>query len=178
MKHLMSAAIISLVAFAALADTSSPYAGEQAREIKALSPQQIEGYLSGDGMGYAKAAELNRYPGPRHVLDLADELELTPAQRRQTQAIFEAMKDRAEALGVQVVDKERALDRQFASGEIDPTHLRTLLSDIGALEAQIRYTHLAAHLEQKALLSPHQVRMYDRLRGYGTGHGRGGHHGH
>lgn len=27
-------------------------------------------------MGYAKAAELNRHPGPMHVLELADQLKL------------------------------------------------------------------------------------------------------
>jgi len=38
----------------------------------ALSVEQIEQYRAGAGMGYAKAAELNRYPGPMHVLELAD----------------------------------------------------------------------------------------------------------
>jgi hypothetical protein len=68
----------------------SPYAGEEARAIKALSDQEIEAYLSGQGMGYAKAAELNSYPGPKHVLELARELGLTPAQEEQTLTIHAA----------------------------------------------------------------------------------------
>ena len=36
----------------------------------------VQSYLSGAGMGYAKAAELNRHPGPMHVLELADQLKL------------------------------------------------------------------------------------------------------
>ncbi len=32
-------------------------------------------------MGLALAAELNGYPGPAHVIELADSLELTEAQR-------------------------------------------------------------------------------------------------
>lgn len=39
-------------------------------------------------MGFAKAAELNSYPGPKHVLDLGDRLKLTTQQRQQVQAIF------------------------------------------------------------------------------------------
>jgi hypothetical protein len=36
----------------------SQYAGEESREIKALTTQEVEGYLHGMGMGLSKAAEL------------------------------------------------------------------------------------------------------------------------
>src|SRR5512140_1710908 len=52
---------------------TSPYAGEEKREIKSLSADVIEQYNQGEGMGMAKAAELNHYPGPRHVLMAADQ---------------------------------------------------------------------------------------------------------
>jgi hypothetical protein len=48
-----------------------------------LSQTDIESLQNGTGDafgGMAKLAELNGYPGPRHVLDLANELELTPNQ--------------------------------------------------------------------------------------------------
>jgi Spy/CpxP family protein refolding chaperone len=175
-KHLVLAVIMSIVAIAAAAHTESPYMGQETRDIKALSPQDIDDYLNGRGLGYAKAAELNHYPGPRHVLDLAHTLALTPEQTRQTQAIFEAMHAQAVALGRQLVAKEEALDRQFADGSIDAGSLQALLSDIGGLQAAIRYTHLAAHLEQKAVLTTHQVQLYDQLRGYGAAHGQGHRH--
>jgi hypothetical protein len=54
------------------APSEAPYAGHQERPIKALAPEEVAGLLGGEGMGYALAAELNHYPGPRHVLDLAD----------------------------------------------------------------------------------------------------------
>ena len=50
-----------------------PYAGMQARPIKALSEQQVADLAAGRGMGLALAAELNGYPGPSHVLELADD---------------------------------------------------------------------------------------------------------
>src|SRR5215813_11607840 len=156
---------------AAAADTESPYMGQETREINALSQQEIDDYLNGRGLGYAKAAELNHYPGPRHVLDLANKLALTREQTRQTQAIFETMKAQAVALGKQLVEKEKELDRQFANGSIDTVSLHALLSDIGVLQAKIRYAHLVAHLEQKALLTKHQVQLYDQLCGYGAVYG-------
>ena len=178
MKNLVFGVIVSLVAVAAAANVESPYVGQETREIKALSQQEIDDYLNGRGLGYAKAAELNHYPGPRHVLDLANKLALTQEQTRQTQAIFETMQAQAVALGKQLVEKEKELDRQFANGSMDAVSLHALSSDIGVLQAKIRYAHLVAHLEQKALLTKHQVQLYDQLRGYGAAHGNGHSHSH
>jgi Spy/CpxP family protein refolding chaperone len=175
-KNLVFGVIVSLVAVAAAANAESPYVGQETREIKALSQQEIDDYLNGRGLGYAKAAELNHYPGPRHVLDLASKLALTQEQTRQTQAIFETMQAQAVALGKQLVEKEKELDRQFANGSMDAVSLHALSSDIGVLQAKIRYAHLVAHLEQKALLTKHQVQLYDQLRGYGAAHGQGHRH--
>lgn len=167
-----------LAAAATLAAEPSPYAGDVSRTIKSLSPDEVDGYLAGGGMGFARAAELNGYPGPRHVLDLAGPLELDDAQRARTQALFDAMQARASALGADLVARERELDRLFAGGTIDARSLERLVAEIGALQAQIRLAHLATHLEQKAILTPHQVMTYDRLRGYGGGgHAHGHAHG-
>ena len=46
---------------------------------------------------------------------------------------------------------------------IDAGSLERLAVEIGTLRARIRLVHLATHLEQKALLTPHQVMTYDRL---------------
>lgn len=167
MRNWIVGGVFGAVAVVTMAATESPYVGEDARQIKALSQQQIDDYLQGRGLGYAKAAELNHYPGPRHVLDLADELELTPEQVSRSTAIFETMQAQAAALGRQFVEHEQALDRAFANDAVDADSLRARVLKLGALQAQIRYTHLVAHLEQRAVLSDHQVRVYDRLRGYG-----------
>ena len=164
------AAAAAAIAVAALAHAESPYVGQEAREFKALSQQEIEDYLNGNGQGYAKAAELNQYPGPRHVLELARQLALTEEQAARTQAVFDVMKARASLLGTQLVEKERELDQRFASGAIDADSLEALLSEIGDLQASIRLEHLSAHLEQKALLTRHQIQLYEQLRGYGTSH--------
>lgn len=146
----------------------APYAGEQQRGIKALSDGDIAALLNGEGMGMAKAAELNGYPGPAHVLTLAAELSLTTPQRRQVQAIFDRMSAAARPLGAEIVERERRLDRLFAARDITADRLSAETAAIGDLSARLRSVHLAAHLETRALLNPEQIAAYQKLRGYGA----------
>lgn len=162
------------IAFAVLSWTSpvvagravSAYAGQEAREIKSLSAEEIRAYLAGEGMGFAKAAELNRYPGPKHVLELADKLELTEDQRRDTQAIFDAMKSEATRLGKRFVDLEVQLDSLFAGGRITPIELEEHVQKLAAVRGMIRIAHLKAHLAERKILTAEQIQKYDALRGY------------
>ncbi len=146
----------------------SPYAGDQSRQIKSLSEVEIEAYLNGRGMGLARAAELNSYPGPMHALELAEQLQLSEAQRRETQRIFNAMRVEAVRLGRQVVEREAELNRLFAGGEVNTRNLQTTAEEIARLQGQLRVAHLRAHLEMRRVLSATQIRMYDELRGYGS----------
>jgi Spy/CpxP family protein refolding chaperone len=160
--------ICSQLAFAAETRTLSPYADQRDRAIKALSPEEIDGYLQGKGMGLARAAELNGYPGPRHVLDLADQLGLTDAQRQATDAVFAAMQAEARQKGRELVEQERSLDQLFAERAVSPESLRKSLDRIGVLQGQLRAAHLQAHLQEAAILSAEQNAHYEVLRGYGA----------
>ena len=146
--------------------TTSPYAGQEQRTIKALSDQDIRELLDGRGMGLAKAAELNSYPGPLHVLQLADQLGLSDAQRKATESLYANMRERALSIGRQIIDAERALDRAFADGRIDPAMLRSQVDAIAILQGNLRVVHLETHLAQRSLLTPEQISRYDVLRGY------------
>lgn len=149
-----------------MANGQSPYADAASREIKALSEQEADGLLAGRGMGQAMAAELNGYPGPKHVLDLAIKLDLTASQREAAERLFSAMQEEARALGVELLEAERELDRMFASGEAEAAGIRAQLQRIGSLRAELRFTHLSAHLRQLDILDDEQVNRYKRLRGY------------
>src|SRR6266705_6002469 len=87
-----SLAIIVASTANSMAQTASPYAGQQQRTIKALSDQDIGDLLEGRGLGLAKAGELNSYPGPLHVLQLADQLGLSDAQRTATTSLQAMMR--------------------------------------------------------------------------------------
>ena len=162
--------LLLLASFSFVSAAQSPYAGHDRREIKSLSEADVDGYLAGSGMGYAKAAELNHYPGPKHVLELATVLALSEQQLAQTGIIYKTMQHQAAELGRQMVHKESELDQLFANSTITSELLKNWLAEIAALQAEIRYAHLAAHLEQRAVLSEHQARQYDQQRGYTGGH--------
>ena len=149
------------------ADTPmAPYVGQQTRTIKALSDEDVAALLKGEGMGFAKPAELNGYPGPKHVLDLAVQLKLTADQRQQVQAIFDRMSAAAKPLGAALVERERLLDQLFAKGDITPDRVAAETAGIGKLQGRLRSVHVAAHLETRALLNPDQIALYEHLRGY------------
>jgi Spy/CpxP family protein refolding chaperone len=154
------------IAAPALAQTSTPYAGQQTRAVKAISDEDIAALLKGEGSGMAKAAELNGYPGPAHVLALAKELKLSNEQRQQVQAIFDRMHARAVTLGSEIVERERTLDQQFANSEITGGDVAAETAKIASLQGQLRSVHLAAHLETRPLLDASQLTRYQQLRGY------------
>src|SRR6266404_6922463 len=89
----------------------SGYAGQESRSIKALSQEDTAALRKGEGMGMAKAAELNGYPGPDHVLALARQLSLTEDQLLRTRIIFDRMSAAARPLGDELITHEQTLDR-------------------------------------------------------------------
>ena len=163
---------------AALAQSQQPYTGLETRSIKALSQQQIDDLKAGRGMGLALAAELNGYPGPMHVLELADALHLSAAQRDKIQGLLMAMKAEAIPLGEKLIAEETDLDRQFADKTITATSLTNSVQAIGATQAALRAAHLRYHLATLDLLEPSQIQRYAALRGYSGNqqprHGHGG----
>ncbi|WP_146346375.1 Spy/CpxP family protein refolding chaperone [Phaeobacter marinintestinus] len=172
-----SAATFVMLTVATWAGTQ-PYAGQEGREIASLSGADVTALLAGEGWGLAKPAELNGYPGPAHVLELADKLHLTDAQRGEITAIFDGMKAEAQSLGAAYVEAEEHLSRMFRAGHADPDMLSRILADSSDTLAKLRAVHLSAHLETTPILTAHQKAMYQTLRGYGTGSDRSGHGGH
>ena len=150
----------------------APYAGLDAREIKALAPERIEGLRAGEGLGYALSAELNDVPGPLHALEL--DLGLTDGQRAAIEAIRAGMNAEARKHGVALIEAERALDAAFAGRTATPAEVARLTAEAAAIEARLRAAHLNAHLATDPILTPEQRTAYAAARGYG----HGGHAGH
>jgi Spy/CpxP family protein refolding chaperone len=155
----------------------APYAGWDGRAIRALSAAQIEDLQRGRGMGMALPAELNGYPGPLHVLELADQLELTAAQQAEAQRLFGAMQAEAIVLGSQVIAGEAALDRLFATGAATDAAIMAAAVEVGRAQGVLRAHHLRYHVAMRAVLRPHQVMRYQQLRGYAADRPHGGGHG-
>jgi Heavy-metal resistance len=151
---------------AAQTQHEQPYAGLQTREIKALSREQMDDLAAGRGMGLALVAELNGYPGPRHVLELGTQLSLTDEQRSKVQQLFDSMRSEALPLGQKLLSSESDLNRAFVERAITPEKLATMTASIGEMQGKLRDTHLKYHLATAALLNPDQLRRYNELRGY------------
>ena len=162
---------------AAWAQSHQPYAGLQARPVKALSDQQVADLKAGRGMGLALAAELNGYPGPMHVLELAMPLGLSDDQRTKVVELFDAMKREAVPLGERLIAAETALDRQFADKTITASSLSEATRDIALLQGELRLAHLKYHLATLELLTRHQAAQYAILRGYNGARHTPGEHG-
>ena len=146
---LLSAAVVTLLfttgdAVAQTSHSHQPYAALQSRPVKALSEEQIADLRAGRGMGLALGDQLNGYPGPKHVLENADRLGLSPGQRQRTEALFEAMK----------------------AETVTPASLEDATRAIGETQATLRAAHLRYHLAMMEALTPEQVRRYGELRGY------------
>lgn len=151
------------------AGPDNDYVALDDRDIAALSEADVAALLDGEGAGYALAAELNQYPGPKHVLGLAAGLRLEPDQIEATRRVRARMREAAIALGQRLVFLERELDDVFARGIAKLSMVEDLTRQIGIVEAELRSVHLEAHIAMKALMTPHQIVMYDRLRGYDAG---------
>jgi Spy/CpxP family protein refolding chaperone len=187
MRTGLIAATVVLVALGSQAAAESAggtaaYSELRDREIKALSAERVRDLRTGRGAGYALAAELNGYPGPLHVLDLAENLALTPEQRAAVEVLFRAMAAEARPLGARLLERERSLERLFAEGRATPDELRRSVAAAAEAEGALRTTHLRYHIETHRLLTEAQRADYARLRGYSgpsaDGEGRGHRHAH
>lgn len=147
---------------------ASPYAGFETRAIKSLSESDLDELRRGGGWGLALAAELNGVPGPAHLLELRDEIDLSPDQVAAIQAIFDEMQSEAVATGARLIEAEEAIEAAFRAGDLDDERLRALIAEAEAARAELRFIHLSRHLSTPPLLSADQIARYNMLRGYGS----------
>lgn len=146
--------------------------------LRSLSAEEIRSLRDGEGMGLARAAELNGYPGPAHVLEAVRQgkMHLYAEQRQALERIHTAMKVEAQALGQQILALEALLEAGFRAGRMVEADLGRQVEDIGRKRAALRLTHLRAHLLTAGLMSAEQIEHYYQFRGFTTespdrGHG-------
>jgi Spy/CpxP family protein refolding chaperone len=153
----MKAAFVIAVVLLAASAQAQHHSGQQDREKQ---------YLEGAGMGYARPAEMNHFPGPMHVLELADQLKLTGEQRAVTKKLMDAHKTEARALGTELVTAEKELEQLFRGGKVDEAVLARAVRTTAAVEGEYRLLHLETHRRMREILTGEQVKRYDELRGY------------
>jgi len=145
---------------------TSKYIGQENRKIKSLSIDDINELKKGAGWGLAKAAELNGYPGPVHILQMKDKINLTKQQEEKIENIYKSMKEEAIILGTKLIDFEKQLNDKFSNKTISQNDLEQIVSNIEKIRAKLRVVHLATHLKTPEVLSLEQIDLYNKLRGY------------
>lgn len=166
----MRATILAVILAAAPATAQhadAPYAGLDGREVASLSPDDLAELRRGGGWGLALPAELAGVPGPAHLLELAGEIGLDPAQVAAIEAERDAMRAGAIEAGARLIEAERALDAAFRDGPPDEAALRRLVEGAAAARGALRLVHLSSHLAMAEVVRPDQAARYARLRGYG-----------
>jgi len=170
MRIMIALAVLLLVTLPTLAQDrlTSPYRHQAETGLRGLTEKEIADLKIGAGMGLARAAELNSYPGPRHVLAAIDQAKLTASreQRERIQQVFNTMNGDAVRLGATILAEEQQLEAQFRSATITEADLHRRVARIAALQGELRAIHLAAHLATRAMLSDSQIARYNELRGY------------
>lgn len=119
---------------------------------------------AGRGFGMAFAADEHGYPGPLHVLELADRLRLDEAQRRRAAAMLQAMLDEARPRGARLLAAEERLKRLFARGRADEAAVRAAAADVERARTELRLVHLLTHLRARDLLTEAQRAAYVEAR--------------
>src|SRR5216117_3582686 len=150
MRFLLICLILSMAAPVSAEDElTSPYRGQTSTGLRGLTEKEVSELRQGRGMGLARAAELNGYPGPHHVLDAAraERLRLTPDQAQRVQRIFDDMSSEAQRLGNMVLKEEWALEQRFRKGAIREADLLASVGRIATLQGDLRAVHLRAHLQ-------------------------------
>jgi hypothetical protein len=118
----------------------------------------------GRGFGMAFAADQEGYPGPLHVLELKDRLQLDAAQEARVRALLHRMFDEARPKGARLLDAEARLRRLFGAGTAEASRVRAAVAEVEQARTELRLVHLLAHLETRALLSDAQRRAYHEAR--------------
>lgn len=146
----------------------SRYVGQEQRQIKSLSAEDIKELKRGGGWGLAKAAELNGMPGPAHILEMAAEIQLGPEQQNRIQQLYNEMKAAAVVLGERLITLEADLNTAFADASINQARLEQSVREIESIRADLRIVHLSTHLQTPDILTREQIDLYNRLRGYAS----------
>ena len=121
--------------------------------LSALSKEDLKGLRRGHGTPFgdmAKAAELNGFPGPRHVLDLKRN-GLTSKQVSEIEEIYRKMNLLYIKVGAELVAKA-FMDREFKEKRVNSKSLKKMIQSSAVKYSELRYIQLVAHLETAKIL--------------------------
>ena len=140
-------------------------AGAQGHQVAQTCATEFEKVVGeGRGFGLAFAADQNGYPGPMHVLELRDQLKLTPDQEAKARGLMHAMFNESRPKGAHLLEAEAKLRRLFAERVADEAAVRAAVAEVERARTEVRLVHLLTHLATRDLLTEDQRRIYHAAR--------------
>ncbi len=127
-------------------------------------PPDKESLEKSEGAGMAFYADMNGYPGPKHILEMEDKLKLSEEQVKDIQAIFDAMQENGRTKGEAIIAKEIELEELFSSSKATEADAKRISREIGTLRGELRAVHLVAHVQARQVLTKEQVATYTSIR--------------
>ncbi len=157
--------------------SAKPTAALQQEHSHALSPatgvggtlswmdaSEREAIETGQGFAMARAAEAHGLPGPKHILEYADVLELNALQRDRMTILMRSMRTAALKEGQAVLQAEAAIDAELARSTPDAARVAELTEVVGRARGRLRNVHLTTHLAAAPVLTSAQRAKYVQLR--------------
>jgi Spy/CpxP family protein refolding chaperone len=123
-------------------------------------PPDGQSLENAEGAGMAAYADVNGYPGPRHVLEMQALLGLTDDQVKDIESISDEMSEKARVKGEAIIAEEGKLASVFASGTAQQDEVEHLAVTIGSLRGELRAIHLIAHIQAAQVLTDKQRELY------------------
>lgn len=133
--------------------------------IRSLPGRDIVALAGGEGGGLAKIADLNGYPGPRHVLDMDAHLNLTTRQREQLRQVMSTMEADAKEVATRYLSALAQLEEDTRQGSLSGDQFLKRYRAVEALRTELGAVHLITHFKTKDLLTPAQVATYYKPQG-------------
>lgn len=140
---------------------------QQVSPLKFISSQNYQYYKNGGNSDLYLIAEVNNYPSPGSVLQLAKELSLTTDQKHQVNMIHIELNRKVKEMGGFLIKEQTKLNQLFETRKIDEGSLIYYTNKIGALEGELRNAYLRAHLRTSTLLSAQQLKKYQDINNKG-----------
>lgn len=130
-------------------------------------PSDRDALLKGLEGDNGKTAEMNKYPSPKDLLELATTLNLSSVQKSRLIEIRDNTISRAKQLGKEIVQIENELHKAFQARIINEKSCTDDAQQIGRLRGRLRAVFLTSHIRAKAVLNDSQVSMYRKIQGDG-----------
>ncbi|MDZ4811422.1 MAG: nuclear transport factor 2 family protein [Pseudomonadota bacterium] len=141
-----------------------PPAADDDSALPWMDASERQAIETGQGFAMARAAEAHGLPGPKHVLEYAQALDLSERQRDRMNILMHSMRTAALKEGQNVLAAETALDAELSRPVPDAARVAELADVVGRARGRLRNVHLNAHLAAAPALTSAQRAKYVQLR--------------